>query len=172
MIKYKYNPELLKYEKLEVSRRMRVFNFSLFFLLLISMIVFIFKASQDYVQSPKLTRLMAENHQLVSKIDYVNKEFILYKEQLNRIAHNDDQLYRVFFEVDPIPETKRNAGTGGSHQYQQFESKPNSDLLISAFGNLDEISRQLVIQSKSFDEVIEMAENKEKRVYDPRRRNR
>ncbi len=111
-----------------------------------------------------MVRMQAEKQKLISDIDHINHEFIQYNEYLNRIAHNDDQLYRVFFEVDPIPETKRNAGTGGSQQYKQLEGRSNSELLINAFTNLDMVSRKLVIQSKSFDEVIVMAENKEKRM--------
>ncbi|MFC2089946.1 M23 family metallopeptidase [Bacteroidota bacterium] len=164
MARYKYNPVTLSYEKIEISLRSRIFNYSFFFLLLISMIILIFSASQDLFQRPKMVRLIAERQQLISGIDYMNQEVSNYDDVLKRIAHNDDQLYRVFFEVDPIPESKRNAGTGGSRQYQTLESKPNSELLISVYSNIDEVSRHLVIQSKSFDEVIDMAKNKEKRM--------
>lgn len=164
MAKFFFNQATLQYEKVETSSKVKFFGILKFGILVIALSVMIFKISEDIIQSPKLKRLVAEKHQIVYDIDLLNRDVVRYDEVLSRIAYNDDQLYRVFFEVDPIPSTKRDAGTGGSHQYSKLKNKPNSELLVSAYMNLDEISRQLVIQSKSFDEVIDLARTKEERM--------
>lgn len=164
MAKYYFNPETLQYEKIEGSVKELVLGFLKFTLLVVILLVVIFRISEDVIQSPKHKKLLAEREQLSYELQLLNRSMINYNGFLERIAHNDDHLYRVFFEVDPLPYTKREAGTGGSQQYRDLLSKPEPELLISAYSNLDKISRQLVIQSKSFDEVIELARTKEQRM--------
>lgn len=164
MAKFLFNPDTLQYEKVENTSAERWGSFLKFTLLVVLLFVVVLKVSEDVVQSPKLKKLTAERQQLTYELQLLNRDLELYKEHLDRIAYNDDHLYRVFFEVDPIPSTKREAGTGGSQQYRKFRSKPNSELLVAANMNLDYVARQLVIQSKSFDEVIDFAKHKEQRM--------
>lgn len=164
MAKFRFNPDKLQYEQVESTTRDRWFSFFKFALLVTLLSVIVLKVSEDVVQSPKLKKLTAEQQQLAYELRLLNRDLELYKEHLNRIAYNDDHLYRVFFEVDPVPDTKREAGTGGSLQYRQFRNKPNSDLLVEVNRNLDDVSRKLVIQSESFDEVIDLARHKEQHM--------
>lgn len=164
MAKFHFNPDTLQYEKVESTTAERWGSFLKFTLLVVLFFVVVLKVSEDIVQSPKLVKLTAERNQLTYELQLLNRDLELYREHLDRIAYNDDHLYRVFFEVDPIPSTKREAGTGGTQQYRKFRNKPNSDLLVEANMNLDYVARQLVIQSKSFDEVIDFAKHKEQRM--------
>ena len=54
------------------------------------------------------------------------------------------------------------AGFGGVNRYKEWEGFDNSNLLISAAKRLDVITKQIVVQSKSLDEIAELAEEKEK----------
>ncbi len=164
MAKYHFNPETLQYETIESTSFERWVNFLKFVLLVSLIFIVVLKVSEDVVQSPKLIKLNAKQQQLTYEIQLLNTDLQLYRERLDRIAYNDDHLYRVFFEVDPIPTTKREAGIGGTQQYRSFRNKPNADLLVEANMNLDYVARQLVIQSKSFDEVIDLAKHKEQRM--------
>ncbi|MDF1571838.1 MAG: M23 family metallopeptidase [Bacteroidales bacterium] len=164
MAKYYFNPDSLQYEQIENTTRDRWFAFMKFTLLVSLLSVVVLKVSEDVVQSPKLKKLTAERQEIAYELQLLNRDLQQYQEHLDRIAYNDDHLYRVFFEVDPIPVTKREAGTGGSQQYRQLRNKPNSGLLVEANKNLDDVARQLVIQSKSFDEVIDLARHKEQHM--------
>ncbi len=81
---------------------------------------------------------------------------------LNDLQDRDDNIYRVIFEAEPIPNTIRQAGFGGSDRYSVFDNFDNAELLKSATERLDRITKQLYVQSKSFDEVVKLAKNKEK----------
>ena len=72
----------------------------------------------------------------------------------------DDNIYRVIFEADPIPLSIRKAGFGGVNRYKHLEKLSNSELVTETSKQIDIISKQIYIQSKSFDEVIELAKNK------------
>ncbi len=164
MAKYYLNPATLQFEKVVNTRKEQFLGFLRFTALVVILLVTISMISEDVVQSPKYKKLLAEREQISYELKLLNWSMINYEDLLERIAHNDDHLYRVFFEVDPVPSTKREAGTGGSMLYRDLLNKPESELLIAAYTKFDRISRQLVIQSRSFDEVIEFARTKEQRM--------
>jgi murein DD-endopeptidase MepM/ murein hydrolase activator NlpD len=58
----------------------------------------------------------------------------------------------------------RNAGVGGADRYADIREKSiaHSDLVIGLHEKVDKLRRKLYIESKSQDEVVRMAENKEK----------
>lgn len=77
------------------------------------------------------------------------------------LQQRDDNLYRVVFQADPIPFSIRRAGYGGVDRYEKLKEMTNSELVVSTTKKLDELGRQIYIQSKSFDEIIKLAQNKE-----------
>jgi murein DD-endopeptidase MepM/ murein hydrolase activator NlpD len=81
---------------------------------------------------------------------------------MNDLQDRDDNIYRVIFESEPIPSAVRQAGFGGANRYAKLEGYQNSNILIATSEKLDKITSQLVVQSKSFDEVFEMSKNKAK----------
>ena len=76
------------------------------------------------------------------------------------LQERDDNIYRVIFEAEPIPTSIRKAGFGGVDRYADLDGYLYSGLLKSTSEKLDIMAGQLVVQSKSFDEVFEMAKNK------------
>jgi hypothetical protein len=76
------------------------------------------------------------------------------------MQERDDNIYRVIFEADPIPSSVRKAGYGGVDRYDRLKGYQKSEVVISTAQKLDQLASQLYVQSKSFDEVFEMARNK------------
>ena len=107
---------------------------------------------------------MADQEQLSYDMKLLNLDIYNYEAQLENIAFTDNYIYRVFFEVDPWPSSLREAGVGGSNRYEELNGHKFSDLLIQSHLEMDDLSRKLVIQSRSFDEIIDMARNKEARM--------
>ncbi len=161
MAKYFFNPETLEYQKVEISAKQKFFSFLRFSTVVILFLVVTLYITSELMQSPKLNRLQGDQQRLAYEIELLNRDIVQYDKVLDDIEYNDDHLYRVYFEVEPVPSTKRDAGVGGSNKYRDLFNDPYADLLVPTFMNIDKIEHKLVIQSKSFDDVIEMAENKE-----------
>jgi murein DD-endopeptidase MepM/ murein hydrolase activator NlpD len=81
---------------------------------------------------------------------------------LEELQERDNNLYRVYFEANPIPEEQRKAGFGGTNRYKSKEGYDNSKLIIESHKRLDILTKQIVVQSKSLDEITKLAEEKEK----------
>jgi murein DD-endopeptidase MepM/ murein hydrolase activator NlpD len=105
--------------------------------------------------------LHKENERLLTQYELMYKDLGTIEKVLDDIEQRDNNLYRVIFESDPIPSTIRRAGFGGVNRYSKLESFDNSELVIKTAEKLDILSKQAYIQSKSYDEVMELAKNKE-----------
>ena len=159
-IKYYYDTKTLSYKRIELNTFDK-FKRSLGFLSastvvgLIMVIVFF-----QFFDSPKEKRLKSEIENLVLQYDILSKKMIQIDLVLDDIQHRDDNIYRVIFEADPVPSYIRKAGFGGVNRYKDIRNFSNAELVIEAAKKADKLSKQLYIQSKSFDEVIDLAKNK------------
>ncbi len=161
-VKYYYDSESLSYRKIE-RKKSTSFMYVLLFLLASGLFAFgfVFIAGQ-YIESPKEKALKRELQNMEFQYDILNKKMTDAEVVLENIADRDNNLYRVYFEANPIPDAQRRAGFGGINRYKQFEGFDNSKLIIESNKRLDILQKEIVVQSKSLDEIKVLAEEKEK----------
>ena len=159
--KYRFNTESLSYDKLRPSlkKRLLILGSYLSVLLLIAILLNVFYSS--VVDTPKEKALKRENKLLDTQYQRLSQEIDQLESVLNDIEKRDDNIYRTIFNADPIPHSVRNAGTGGVNRYEYLEGYDNSDKIIETARRLDQLSKAVYVQSKSYDEVIDMAKNRE-----------
>jgi murein DD-endopeptidase MepM/ murein hydrolase activator NlpD len=159
---YRFNPDTLSFDKIE--RNVRYLLKKILGYLstgIVSGIIFFFIFLQ-FFETPVTKRLKRENQQLLSQYNLMNKDIEKISKALEDIQMRDDNIYRVIFEANPIPSAIRMAGFGGANRYTKLESMDNSELIVSVAKKLDVLSKQVYVQSKSYDEVVKMALGKEK----------
>lgn len=153
---YRYDPDSLSYKEVkhgtQYYAKRAVFHLSFGIVLSIGL----FFAYMYLFDSPKEKRLKREHHELLSQYEQMNRKLGQIEEVLEDIHARDENIYRVIYEADSIPASVRRAGFGGINRYKGMESLPNSDLVIETAKRLDIVSRQLYVQSKSFDEIIDL----------------
>lgn len=115
----------------------------------------------NFFSSPKERMQQREIEQYKLQYKMLNDRMDNISAVLDELQEKDDNIYRVIFEAEPIPSTIRNAARGGSNKFAKLEGLNNSDILIETSKKLDQIARNMYVQSKSFDEVFAMARNKE-----------
>ncbi len=158
--KYYFNTNSLRYEKVIVGwrkRLLRVFGWLATALVFGTIVLLL---AYSYLDSPKEKVLRRELNGLTLQYELLQQRMTLASNVLDDLQKRDDQIYRVIFEAEPIAKTVREAGYGGINRYKQLEGFDNSDLMIASTRKLDVLSRQLYIQSKSYDEVFELAKKK------------
>lgn len=161
-VKYYYDSESLSYRKIERKKR-TTFKYTMLFLLASSLfgLLFVFLASQ-YVESPKEKALKRELQNTQLQFELLNKKMDEAETVLANVADRDNNIYRVYFEANPIPEEQRRAGFGGINRYKSLEGFDNSKLIIESHKRIDILQKQIVVQSKSLDEIAVLAKEKEK----------
>jgi murein DD-endopeptidase MepM/ murein hydrolase activator NlpD len=121
---------------------------------------FILLIFYQFFDSPKEKKLKLEIQNLTSQYEVVDKNMKQFEIVLDEIQDRDDNIYRVIFEADPIPTSIRKQGFGGVNRYEKLLGLSNSELMINTSKKIDQLTKQLYLQSKSFDEVIDLAKNK------------
>ena len=92
----------------------------------------------------------------------MNKKISQLNLVLEDLEQRDNNIYRVLFETNPIPSEVRKAGFGGVNRYENLEGFENSDLVVETTKKIEILTKQIVIQSKSLDEIERLASEKEK----------
>jgi len=160
-VKYYYDSDTLSYRKIELRRRdkfKRILGIVLSSILLGLLFTFI---SYQFFDSPKAKAQLREIENMKLRYELLDKKMTQAEQVLHGIKERDNNIYRMYFEANPIPEEQRNAGFGGVNRYKSLENFENSKMIIDVTKNMDILSKQLYIQSKSLDEIIQMAEDKE-----------
>lgn len=161
-IKYYYDTETCKYERVKVSTWDMTMNLLGF--LFVSGVISIGLVSVyfNYFDSPKEALLKKENEELKFYYEILEKEITQAGQMMTALQERDDNVYRVIFEAEPIPSTVRAAGIGGSERYKNLLEKglEKEELVLTAFQRVDKLKKQMYIQTKSYDEIFEMANDK------------
>lgn len=159
--KYKYNPESLSYDRIRPSFWNRVLVFLSYLSILVFIAVLLNVAYSSLFDTPKEKVLKRENSQLLFQYEKLNNQISQLENVLSDIEKRDDNIYRAIFNADPIPAWKRDAGFGGVNRYESLEGYANSELVVETARKLDLLTKAVYVQSKSYDEVIDMARNRE-----------
>lgn len=158
--KYKYNKSSLSYERMDNSlgdRLKTIFSYVIVGLIFAAGFIAL---TYTVFDSPKERMLQREISQLTLQYEILNKRSDQIAIIMEDLQTRDDDIYRVIFEAEPIPDEIRKAGIGGINRYANLSGFNNSKIMEYTTSKLDKISKQLYIQSKSLDDVFEMAKNK------------
>ncbi|NER11717.1 Peptidase family M23 [Muriicola jejuensis] len=163
-VKYYYDPDTLSYRKIELKKSRRYRNIFLFILgsALFGFLGLIFLLNTNILNTPRELSLSRELKNYELRFQLLNKKMEQIEQVLANIEDRDNNIYRLYFEANPIPEEQRRAGFGGVNRYKSLEGFNNSEMIIATTRRLDVIQKQMVIQSRSLDEITKLAEDKEK----------
>ena len=161
--KFYYDKKSLSFKEIKTSNKSRIINastfiFTAFFFGLVSLFILI---STPYLNTPTELAQDRELKNYELQIDLLNNRLGQLETVLNDLESRDNNIYRVLFEANPIDPDIRKAGFGGINRYSDLEGFENSELIIETTKKIDILTKQLVIQSKSFDEVESLAKNKQ-----------
>ena len=162
--KYHFNPETLCFEPQKRNKRINIWliaGFLGFFILASVAISMLFVSRFD---SAKVKTLKKQNSQLLTQYNFLNSKLGQIESVLDEIQNRDDNIYRVVYGKNPIPESVRKAGFGGEDKYASLKSLSDAEVVENTSKKIDVISKQAYIQAKSYEEVLNLALNKEKEL--------
>lgn len=161
--KYYFDKDNLEFIPIKRTNLNKLYNLILF---LISSIIFagfitVLLLNTEFINTPQelIQSREIKNYELQMKV--LNKKLEQVESTLANIEKRDNNLYRVYFEASPIPPEQRRMGFGGINRYDYLNGYENSDLIINTAKRIDILTKELVIQSKSLDEIELLAKNNE-----------
>ena len=161
-VKYFYDADTLSYRKFAVKKS-DFYKKTIFGLLAVLLIAFFgFIGFSQFLMSPNERAQKRELENLKLHYELIEKRLTESSEVLTQLQERDNNIYRTYFEANPIPDEQRNAGFGGVNRYKYLDGFDNSVMIKSITKSIDVLSKQMVVQSKSLDEIVSLAKEKEK----------
>ena len=163
-VKYYYDSENLAYKRIQTRKRKK-FGYIVLFLVssaLFGFLIFLLLINTSYFETPKDKIQAREIEALALNYKVLNKKLDLMNEVLEAIENRDNNIYRIYFNTTPISEEELKAGFGGVNRYKDLQGFNNSELMENTTKRVDILTKELVIQSKSLDEIVALAKQKEK----------
>jgi murein DD-endopeptidase MepM/ murein hydrolase activator NlpD len=163
-VKYYYDAENLAYKRIKTKKRKKVGYIFLFLLssLLFGFLCLVLLINTPYFETPKDKLLTGELESMKLNYKLLNRKMDLMTDVLSAIEERDNNIYRIYFNTSPITNEQRKEGFGGTNRYKDLEGYNNSELVINTNKKVDMLTKELVIQSKSLDEIVALAKQKEK----------
>ena len=162
-IKYYYDTETCKYERVKTTTGDIILNTLGLFSLTLIMAVGLLLLYTAYFESPKELLLRNEVKELQYYYENLNRDVQNLDAILSEMEHRDDNIYRAVLGAEPIEASIRDAGIGGVDRYQDIKDKGivGEDIIIKLSEYVDKLKRKVYIESKSQDEVVQLAVRKE-----------
>ena len=159
-IKYYYDTETCKYERLKVSAWDVIINTLGFLFVSLIFSAGLVLVYMSYFQSPREAYLEKENAQLELYYELLGKEFDQTNAVLAALKERDDNIYRVIFEAEPTPIARVNYVEAAKYKNLLDKGLESDELIKSTLLKVDNLKKQMYSQSKSYDEIAKLAKSK------------
>ena len=153
---YIYNPRTQTYDRIYPTVRQRLMSHLRRLFIGMGLGAACFIAPLIIFGSPSEKELRKENSRLQAQYNVLSHRMDEAMGVLQDIQQRDDNLYRVIFQADPISPDVRQASYGSTNRYEPLMDMADAELVVNTTQKLDVLYRQLYLQSRSFDEVVEM----------------
>ncbi len=161
-IKYYYNTNTLRYEKLETPfhiKMLRIFGFVAAALVTAAIISYI---AFQFIGSPKERILERRNKELKDNYYDLQDELNTLAQQMKELEQRDNDVYRAIFEANPIPDSARAKALEEEKEIATVLKIKDNQLASSILATLRNLESRAKAQEKSYEEVAQLVKDKEK----------
>ncbi len=112
---------------------------------------------ERYYPTPRQVIYQKDNARLRAEYTALNQEIEGVESRLAALRERDDRLYRSILNLEPVPASIREAGTGGSDPNFRLVNLRNPGMALQVSKRLDKLSNRAQIQSSSLESVYKEA---------------
>jgi murein DD-endopeptidase MepM/ murein hydrolase activator NlpD len=162
--KYKINPETLAMEQVENGLRYWLRQTGIYVLAGIILGAGFLYLFLTFIPAPREKKLQQEKDALQSQLNVLNQQVDQMHVIMTDLQQRDDNLYRVLFGADPIPISIRQGTNSKINYYDQLAQMTNSQMVADLTAKVDLLEKEIYVQAKSYDELLELAKNQATRM--------
>src|SRR6516162_902153 len=130
-IKYYYNTNTLRYEKLETPLRVTLLRVLGFVSASIVTALILVSLAYKYFPSANEKRLMQKNEALKDDYYVLNEKVKRLQESMMYLEKRDNDVYRAIFEANPIPDSARAKSLAQQQEVQLVQAMDQDNLSAS-----------------------------------------
>jgi murein DD-endopeptidase MepM/ murein hydrolase activator NlpD len=160
-IKYFYNTNTLRYEKLETPLRVKLLRVLGFISAAIVTAIIIVSIAYRYFPSANEKRLMQQNEDLTNRLVVLYEQTRKLNEQMAVLEKKDNEVYRAIFEANPIPDSARAREMELQKEIQMVMGMRSDELERSINSSISNLNQRLDVQEQSYVQITNFIKNKE-----------
>lgn len=161
-IKYYYNTNSLRYEKLVVPLRVKLLRILGFLASALVTALIIVVIAFRVIDSPKEMLMRRENERIKEDYRLLNARVKSIQQQMVELEQRDNHVYREIFEANPIPDSARAKSIEKQQEVKLAESMEDNELAYSIAATIDKLMSRIAAQKRSYTEIESMIRNKER----------
>ncbi|HSC37031.1 MAG TPA: M23 family metallopeptidase [Chitinophagaceae bacterium] len=159
-IKYYYNTNTLRYEKLETPLRVTLLRVLGFLASCIVASVIIVAIAFKYIENPGEIRTRRQLEAASENLEILRDQTVKLEQQMAELEKRDNNVYRAIFEANPIPDSARAKAIEKQNEIALVQGMDQGDLSGSIAITLNNVSRRITTQNKSYDEIAGFIKDK------------
>jgi formiminotetrahydrofolate cyclodeaminase len=161
-VKYYYNTNTLRYEKLVVPLRVKLLRIFGFIASAIVTGLLIVAFAFRFLDSPKEKILRMQYDRSRDELVALSSSLKAVEERMQQLEKRDNNVYRAIFEANPVPDSARTMQILKEQEIALVSSMEGDELASSLATTLNKISSRISFQEKSYSEIEGMIKDKEK----------
>jgi murein DD-endopeptidase MepM/ murein hydrolase activator NlpD len=160
-VKYYYNTNSLRYEKLVTPLRVKLLRIFGFIAAALVTSLIIVSIAFRYIEPPSVKSKQNEYDQLYRRYDELNSRIKAMQQQMAELEKRDNNVYRSIFEANPIPDSARAKQIAQKEELRFVQSMNENELTQSISQQLLTLSSRMTVQNKSYNDLEQLVKNKE-----------
>ena len=160
-IKYFYNANTLRYEKLETPLRVKLLRLLGFLSAAFVTALILVSLAYKYFPSVNEKRLLQRNEGLKDDYFVLNEKVKKIQDQMGELEKRDNNVYRAIFEAAPIPDSARAKADQQEQEIRLVQGMDQENLYLSVATTLNKLNARMASQAKSYIQIDGFIKNKE-----------
>ncbi|WP_336516102.1 M23 family metallopeptidase [Pollutibacter soli] len=161
-VKYYYNTNTLRYEKLVVPLRVKLLRILGFIAATIVTGLIIVAFAFRFLDSPKEKMLRMQYERSQQDLSTLSVKVKEIETRMKNLEVRDNEVYRTIFEANPIPDSARAKQIARQEEINLVSSMDENELAYSLSRTLSIINNRVQAQENSYVSILGMIKDKEK----------
>ncbi|HMO61029.1 MAG TPA: peptidoglycan DD-metalloendopeptidase family protein [Ferruginibacter sp.] len=160
-VKYFYNTNTLRYEKLVTPLRVKLLRFFGFISALLVSSALVIWLYTKFIPNPSDKQLQMKYDLLKDNYNNLNNEVKSIQQQMAELEKRDNEVYRSIFEANPLPDSARAKLTEKKKEVEKINAMSNDELSMSIAASLNNIKARVVYQRQSYDDIEKLIKSQD-----------
>lgn len=158
-IKYYYNTNTLRYEKLVTPLRVKLLRFFGFIATALVTSFILVSLAFRFIPSPQLKLAEARYEKMKQNYDMLVSQAATLQQEMASLEQRDNQVYRSIFEANPLPDSARAKLTEQKNEVRKVEAINDEVMGNELAKTLNNVNARITYQFASYNEIEKLIKN-------------
>jgi murein DD-endopeptidase MepM/ murein hydrolase activator NlpD len=163
-LKFYYNTQTLRYEKLVTPLHVKLLRFFGFILAVFVFAFVIISLVFRFIPSPQLKLAELKYEKMRQNYETLASQTRNLQEEMASLEKRDNQVYRSIFEANPVPDSARAKLIEKKNEFQKIAAINDEELGNELAHTLNNISARIKYQYASYEEIEKLIKDQSEKL--------